>query len=417
MGIVGGITTGGLWLLGVPLAPALGLFAALAEFVPNVGPFLAFIPALVLALTESATRALAVLLLYLGVQGFESYVLTPLVEKRAVALPPALTITAQVLMAVLAGGLGLALATPLAAAALVLVQRLYVEDTLGDALEVPPSPSLAREASRRRSLARSVRRVVIPVACGSVGWTGREPSACRPRDGAGLSPGGAAADRSQPLGMAPSSGPASGELWARPVLQPHPHFWRPSVPGSPVLLAPLGSRKLSEGHRQPASPMLWLGCSRLASLLHPLAPEGMVCTRLPPDLNPCLCAEEDTDVWAVDAYSAGVCLEHRPGDAGRSGRTRRGFPLYKMRDVLGQAVTTPQGKEVGHIENVVLDAATGDLLYCVVTSGVCWAWAARCGRCPGGWSRVPRTGSRSRYTWRRSSSRTRPSSTTTAGPI
>jgi predicted PurR-regulated permease PerM len=116
MGIVGGITTGGLWLLGVPLAPALGLFAALAEFVPNVGPFLAFIPALVLALTESAPRA--------------------------VALPPALTITAQVLMAVLAGGLGLALAIPLAAAALVLVQRLYVEDTLGDALEVPPSPSL-----------------------------------------------------------------------------------------------------------------------------------------------------------------------------------------------------------------------------------------------------------------------------------
>ena len=50
----------------MPLAPALGLFAALAEFVPNVGPFLAFIPALVLALTESATRALAVLLLYLG---------------------------------------------------------------------------------------------------------------------------------------------------------------------------------------------------------------------------------------------------------------------------------------------------------------------------------------------------------------
>ena len=143
MGIVGGITAVGLWILGVPLAPALGLFAALAEFVPNIGPVLAFVPALLLALTESTTRALAVLLLYLGVQGFESYVLTPLVEKRAVALPPALTITAQVLMAVLAGGLGLALATPLAAAALVLVQRLYVEDTLGDALEVPPSPSLA----------------------------------------------------------------------------------------------------------------------------------------------------------------------------------------------------------------------------------------------------------------------------------
>jgi sporulation protein YlmC with PRC-barrel domain len=45
------------------------------------------------------------------------------------------------------------------------------------------------------------------------------------------------------------------------------------------------------------------------------------------------------------------------------------FPLYKMRDILGQAVTTSQGKEVAHIENVVLDAATGDLLYWVVTSG------------------------------------------------
>jgi len=44
------------------------------------------------------------------------------------------------------------------------------------------------------------------------------------------------------------------------------------------------------------------------------------------------------------------------------------FPLYKMHEVLGQTVTTRQGKEVGRIENIVLDAATGDLLYCVVTS-------------------------------------------------
>ena len=92
------------------------------------------------------------------------------------------------------------------------------------------------------------------------------------------------------------------------------------------------------------------------------------------------------------------------------------FPLYKMRDVLGQAAT-PQGKEVGHIENVVLDAATGDLLYCVVTSGGVLGVGGTLRALPWGWSRVPRIGSRSRYTWRRSSSRTRPSSTTTAGPI
>jgi predicted PurR-regulated permease PerM len=115
--IVGGITTLGLWLLRVPLALALGLLVAL---------------------TDSPTRALGVLLLYLGIQGFESYVLTPLIEKRAVALPPALTITAQVLLGLLAGGIGLVLAAPLAAVAMVLVQRFYVEDVLGDSMEVSP---------------------------------------------------------------------------------------------------------------------------------------------------------------------------------------------------------------------------------------------------------------------------------------
>ena len=137
--VVGGITTLGLWLLQVPLALALGLLAALGELVPNIGPLLAFIPAILLAFTDSTTHALAVLALYLAVQGFESYVLTPLVEKRAVALPPALTLTAQVLLGLMAGGLGLVLAAPLTATAMVLVQRLYVEDVLHDTLEEPLS--------------------------------------------------------------------------------------------------------------------------------------------------------------------------------------------------------------------------------------------------------------------------------------
>jgi sporulation protein YlmC with PRC-barrel domain len=54
---------------------------------------------------------------------------------------------------------------------------------------------------------------------------------------------------------------------------------------------------------------------------------------------------------------------------GEAAASEVAFPLYKLREVLGQVVTTPQGKEVGHIEHVVLDAGTGELLYCVVTSG------------------------------------------------
>lgn len=140
MAVVGTLTTLGLWLLGVPLAPALGLIAALCEFVPNIGPVVAAVPGILLALSQSPTLALAVAALYVAIQTFESYVLYPLVQQRAVALPPALTILAIVLLGVLAGGLGLILATPLTAVVLVLVKLLYVEDLLGDDLDVAGEP-------------------------------------------------------------------------------------------------------------------------------------------------------------------------------------------------------------------------------------------------------------------------------------
>ena len=63
-----------------------------------------------------------------AIEMFEGYVLSPLVQRRSVALPPALTIAAQVLLGVLLGVLGVALATPIAAAAMVAIQRLYVEE-------------------------------------------------------------------------------------------------------------------------------------------------------------------------------------------------------------------------------------------------------------------------------------------------
>jgi predicted PurR-regulated permease PerM len=137
MTIVGVFTTLGLWLLGVQLALTLGLIAALLTFIPNVGPILAVVPAALLALLEGPMRPLYVVALYLAVQTVESYLLTPLILRHTVSLPPTLTIVAQMLMAVLFGGLGLVLATPLTVAGLVLVQTLYIEDTLGDAADVP----------------------------------------------------------------------------------------------------------------------------------------------------------------------------------------------------------------------------------------------------------------------------------------
>ncbi len=89
-------------------------------------------PAVLLALMISPTTALYVFIFYVVIQSLESYVLTPVLQMKTVKLPPALTIVAQVLLGVLAGGIGLILATPLAAAIFVMVKMLYVEDTLGD---------------------------------------------------------------------------------------------------------------------------------------------------------------------------------------------------------------------------------------------------------------------------------------------
>lgn len=132
MTIVGVVTTAGLALLGIPLALALGLIAFLFEFIPFLGPILAAVPAVLVALTIGPMEAVYVGLLYLGVQLAESYVLTPLIDQRSVHLPPALAITAQVLLGTLLGALGVVFAIPLTALGMVLVRMLYIEDFLGE---------------------------------------------------------------------------------------------------------------------------------------------------------------------------------------------------------------------------------------------------------------------------------------------
>jgi predicted PurR-regulated permease PerM len=127
MVFVGGIATIGLWLIGIPAALALGIIAGLLEFIPYIGPALSFIPAIVVGLTISVETALYVVALYAVVQSLESAVVTPLLMKQMVKLPPALTLLFQTMMAALFGFLGLLLAVPILAAAKILVEELYVE--------------------------------------------------------------------------------------------------------------------------------------------------------------------------------------------------------------------------------------------------------------------------------------------------
>lgn len=126
------LTGAGLLLLGAPFAVALAILAGLMEFVPYIGPFVAAVPAILVGFAEGPQLALYIALLFLGVQMTESYILAPLIQHRAVHLAPAAILFAQVLMGAIVGALGVAVATPLAAAVMVAVGMLYVEDALGD---------------------------------------------------------------------------------------------------------------------------------------------------------------------------------------------------------------------------------------------------------------------------------------------
>jgi len=129
---IGLLTWLGLWIIGVPLSFTLGLIAGLLSFIPNFGPILSAVPAILLAFIASPISAVYVAGLYIGVQLVESNVVTPIIERETVELPPALTIVSQLALSVLIGGLGLVLATPILAVIMVLVQTVYIEDVLGD---------------------------------------------------------------------------------------------------------------------------------------------------------------------------------------------------------------------------------------------------------------------------------------------
>ena len=132
--ILGTLTTIGLWLLGVPYYFVLGAFTAIMTFIPNLGPIIAAIPTLGIALTVSVDTAIYVLIFYTILQSIEGYFITPMIHRRAINVPPVLIITVQFLIFYLVGFLGVLLAMPLIGCVMVLVKRLYIEDILGDKL-------------------------------------------------------------------------------------------------------------------------------------------------------------------------------------------------------------------------------------------------------------------------------------------
>ena len=125
---VGIATTIGLYVLGIPLPITLGIIAGLLDFVPNFGPITSAIPAALIAFSRSPMDALWVIVMYTAVQVSENHIFGPLVHRKTVSLYPAMTLFAQAFLGIIFGVIGLLFATPIAAATLVVIKRLWVED-------------------------------------------------------------------------------------------------------------------------------------------------------------------------------------------------------------------------------------------------------------------------------------------------
>ncbi|KXV62617.1 transporter [Acetobacter orleanensis] len=124
MTVVGVLTWLGLWTIGMPLALPLGLVAGTANFIPYLGAFVGAIPALLIGLSVGTQEALMVLGLYTVIQAFEGYIMSPFIQKRAVSMPPALTILSQTIFGAFLGLWGFIFASPITAVLLAVATRL-----------------------------------------------------------------------------------------------------------------------------------------------------------------------------------------------------------------------------------------------------------------------------------------------------
>lgn len=116
-----------LTIVGVPVALILALITGLLEMVPSIGSLVAMIPGVLLALTVSTNMGIVVALIYIVSQTIVANIVTPLIQKKMTNLPPALTLISQLIMGTVSGALGIILAIPLLAIAIILIDELYVK--------------------------------------------------------------------------------------------------------------------------------------------------------------------------------------------------------------------------------------------------------------------------------------------------
>lgn len=125
------VTWIGLTLIGIPGALVLGFIAGFLSFIPNVGAVLAGVLIVLASLGSGWAAVAGAFGLYLLVQFLEGNILTPLIQRQAIDIPPATLFAAQIFLGFLFGLWGLALALPLIAIANVVLKHVYPADGTG----------------------------------------------------------------------------------------------------------------------------------------------------------------------------------------------------------------------------------------------------------------------------------------------
>lgn len=142
MVLLGVLTAIGLWMLDVPYWLAFGIFAGLAALVPFFGTlFSTLLPALLVLGERGFLAFLAVASVGVVVHLIEANLVAPILMQRQVALPPVLTILSVLVMAELAGPIGLVVAVPALATGMVVVRHVLLRHVYGDAAATPAAAS------------------------------------------------------------------------------------------------------------------------------------------------------------------------------------------------------------------------------------------------------------------------------------
>jgi predicted PurR-regulated permease PerM len=125
------VTWIGLELIGIPSSFILGIQAGLLAFIPTVGAVIGGLIVVLASLATGWVAALSAFILFLGVHALESYVLTPIIQRQALDIPPATLFAFQILLGVVFGIWGLALALPLMAIAKVMIDYFKAQEVAG----------------------------------------------------------------------------------------------------------------------------------------------------------------------------------------------------------------------------------------------------------------------------------------------